>query len=140
MTQVLTGTYKINRYLEPHIEPDTIVNNSYFLEYVTRIGSKHDIVAIFTRYFDLQELINHSDKYVRKIVAEQGYGLDVLINDKDEWVRQAVALQGYSLNKLINDKHWGVRMAVAMQGYGIDKLSNDSDESVRYEARKWLKK
>lgn len=140
MTQVLTGTYKINRYLEPHIEPDTIVNNSYFLEYVTRVGSKHDIVAIFTRYFDLQQLINHSSWYVRRIVAEQGYSLDTLINDKDERVRQAVALQGYGLNKLINDKHWSVRMAVAMQGYGIDKLINDSDEGVRYEARKWLKK
>ena len=78
----------------------------------------------------LDALVNDKNWYVRKAVAEQGYGLDKLINDKDWYVRAAVAERGYKLDKLVNDKNYKVRAAVAKQGYGLNKLISDKDKFV----------
>ena len=79
----------------------------------------------------LDELINHDEWVVRRVVARQGYGLNKLINNEHCYVRATVARQGYGLDKLVNDEDVDVRIAVAEQGYGLDKLVNDEDWDVR---------
>ena len=64
--------------------------------------------------------------------------LEILLYDENPFVRKAVAEEGYGLNKLINDEIYFVREAVARQGYGLDILVNDEDPEVREIARKVL--
>jgi uncharacterized protein YcgL (UPF0745 family) len=56
-----------------------------------------------------ETLVYHKDDYVRRCVAELGYGLDILVNDTDMWVREAVAKQGYGFDILINDDEYDIR-------------------------------
>ncbi len=90
--------------------------------------SKEEIKKYFEQ--NLQSLVCHDEAYVRKAVADQGYGINVLISD-EAFVRVAVANQGYGLDVLINDNDWHVREAVANQGYGLDVLISDEDDDVR---------
>lgn len=90
--------------------------------------------------FPFANYIHHRHAYVRRAVAQQGYGLDVLVNDNDWWVREAVAYKGYGLEQLVSDENCMVRAAVALQGYGLEQLSEDEDYLVRQLARDNLKK
>ena len=59
MTQTYTGNPEIDKYLVQNIKPDSKTSGDYFLDYVSYTGSKEDIDYVFTKYFDLDELINH---------------------------------------------------------------------------------
>lgn len=91
---------------------------------------KHIRRDMVLKSYGLDKLINDPNPYVRMAVATQGYGLDILINDPNIWVRAEVAKHHYMLDTLINDTEWPVRQAVAKQGYGLDKLINDNYKQV----------
>ncbi len=90
-----------------------------------------DRVQIASKNYGLDKLVYDRDPYVRRQVAEQGFGLDILINDGNYKVREMVAEQGYGLDKLVYDEHEAVRMAVAEHGYRLDILFNDISYLVR---------
>lgn len=88
--------------------------------------------AVASNKYGLNELKSDKDPMVRAVVADQGYALDELINDEDPQVRAAVAHQGYGSNVLKDDPDPKVRMGVAATGNSLDTLMKDKDPRVRF--------
>lgn len=92
-----------------------------------------------------KEFVKSDDEYIRKNLANHGYGLDTLVYDQDRIVRFMVALNGrpQDLDILVNDNDYDVKSVVVGLGTSkhLDILVKDSDWMIREDvARKGIDK
>lgn len=95
-------------------------------------ATTYELLATHATDLDiLEEMKDHPDQKIRKIIARRGYFLDHYLKDSAVDVRKQLIHNSYKLDELLKSKEPSILYSLAARGHYLDELMNNPNENVR---------